>query len=642
MSRRRIVIALCLCLLGGCVSSAQAAPTWLPAQALSSPMSAPFGVEPTVAMGPSGDIAAAWSDEGSIVTSVRKAGSEHAIVEVVPGQAGAPLSPNAAVNAAGEVVVAWFDKTAQRYEIALRKPNKTFSEPIAAGPAGSSNAERPSVAIDAAGDVLVGESSLQSGAYAAVYAWRPAGGVFKEVTVSEAGHETGPPSVALDSAGDAIVAWWEHVSSGASPTIARALLRAAGGSFGTPQSLSHASEYAFNLQAAIGAAGASAVVWQRGTNVPPYRIEASTSPAPTQPLGEPQTISATGGEDEVPAVTVGGNGATVAAWQQLSAPHEEQLAVAPAPGAGFAPALAAGQEGNSGTPALAGDAAGDALLAWGAEAGGADSVHAVTRSAAGVLSADTTLSASGERVDFSLGSTTPGVPVAVAMDSDGDALVGWERFSDNTVLDRIYDATGPTLKLEAPASATVGQPVTFKAIAHDLFSGVAAVSWSFGDGSGTEGTGPTHVYANPGTYTVNATATDGVGNATSVSGQVTITPASCAGVMIGGSCSTICAVPAFACAPGAQSGGCGPIRQPANACRRCVVPHLVGLSETAAKRRLQAADCRLGKVKVAKRYKHARRLVVKTQSPKAGRVFKGTIVLTLKPAPPPRHKHRRR
>ncbi len=77
---------------------------------------------------------------------------------------------------------------------------------------------------------------------------------------------------------------------------------------------------------------------------------------------------------------------------------------------------------------------------------------------------------------------------------------------------------------------------------------------------------------------------------------------------------------------------------------KCVVPRLKGLSGAAAKRRLLGAHCRLGKASVAKRYKHSKRLVVSTQSVKAGsaRAFGTSVSVTLKPAPPPRKKHRRR
>ena len=74
----------------------------------------------------------------------------------------------------------------------------------------------------------------------------------------------------------------------------------------------------------------------------------------------------------------------------------------------------------------------------------------------------------------------------------------------------------------------------------------------------------------------------------------------------------------------------------------CVVPLLRGLSTKAAKRRLQAAGCRLGRASVSRRHRHAKRLVVATQSFKAGTrlALDAKVAITLAPAP--RHSQRRR
>jgi beta-lactam-binding protein with PASTA domain len=73
-----------------------------------------------------------------------------------------------------------------------------------------------------------------------------------------------------------------------------------------------------------------------------------------------------------------------------------------------------------------------------------------------------------------------------------------------------------------------------------------------------------------------------------------------------------------------------------------VVPRLSGLTSVVAKRRLLAAHCALGKMSVARRYKRAKRLVVASQSAKAGTVLAACtqVAVTLKP-PPPRHRKKR-
>jgi hypothetical protein len=207
------------------------------------------------------------------------------------------------------------------------------------------------------------------------------------------------------------------------------------------------------------------------------------------------------------------------------------------------------------------------------------------------------------------------VPFAfVGMDRSGDAVVGWTRNNDNSAQANIFDATPPSVTLSAPAGATTGQPAGFSAASSDLFSDVASIKWSFGDGSAGEGSALTHTYANPGVYTVTATSSDAVGNASSSSAQITVAAAAPA-----------------------------PHVNPPVVTAKCVVPHLTGLSSAAAKRRLLAAHCALGKVSISRRYKHAKRLVVSSQSVKAGKTLTaGThVALTLKPPPPPPPHHKK-
>jgi hypothetical protein len=626
LRRGGVLAAAMLLALTWTASSAQAVPAWLAPQTTSDPTAAPVGIEPAMTMGPGGDIAAAsWTEGGEIVADVRPAGAASFTHEAVSTPADAAALPSVAVNAAGVVAVAWFDATAEQYEVAIRPPGGTFSTPIDAGPTGGATPQASSVAIDDAGDVLVGETREAVGGDVAVYAWIPAGGAFTATTVSEPEGEASRPVVAMNGAGDAIVAWDDK---GSGPRdIARAVTRPAGGPFGSTQSLTDSSEYAFAITAAIGSGGQPAVAWQRGLTKPPYRIEASTSAGPADLLSAPQTISPAGGNAESPAIAVAGNGEVVAAWEQLGATDTEDAASAIA-GSGFGLPAAASAGGSVGDPQVATDGAGDAVIAWGSTAGGLESVAAVTRTAAGVVGPEVTLSAPGEKVDYFF---THGTPAAlVGMDRAGDALVGWEHAADHTAQVRIYDATGPTLTPSIPTSATVGAPVSFSAAAGDLFSAVTSTVWSFGDGATGAGSALAHTYAKPGTYTVTVTATDAVGNVTTASGQITVIPALVA--------CPVSATPVGDCPP---IGGCpGACPLPL----RCIVPHLQGLSRSAAKRRLRAAYCRLAKVSVAKRYRHAKRLVVSSQSVKAGsRIASGaSVAVTLKPARPRRRgKHRR-
>jgi hypothetical protein len=73
-----------------------------------------------------------------------------------------------------------------------------------------------------------------------------------------------------------------------------------------------------------------------------------------------------------------------------------------------------------------------------------------------------------------------------------------------------------------PSGGEVGEPVTFSAGATDVWSGVANVTWSFGDGTSATGDAVTHAFTTPGTFPVSVTAADGAGNVSTRSTTVAI------------------------------------------------------------------------------------------------------------------------
>ena len=340
------------------------------------------------------------------------------------------------------------------------------------------------------------------------------------------------------------------------------------------------------------------------------RIQASTSTSASGALSSPQTLSRRGSSGNYPAVAVSAGGQAVAVWTEAGI---GEIAGGPV-GTSFGPVT--DMVFGVSQMEVAIDEAGDATAVWGRNESG-DRIETATRSAAGAVSPPTIVRTPGDSFDVFLN-----VPSAfIGMDSAGDAVVGWSRSNDGSAQANIFDATPPTLVANVPAGATAGRPVSFSASAGDLFSAVGAPAWSFGDGSTASGSSPTHTYSTPGTYTVTTTVTDAVGNASSVSHQITVAPA-----------------PIVPCAAAGSGGGCGPRRV------ACVVPSLKGLTAAAAKARLLAAHCALGKVSIARRYKHAKRLVVSTQSVRAHTTLAaGTkVAVSLKPPPPPRRKKKHR
>ena len=76
------------------------------------------------------------------------------IVASEPGDA--LYSVGAAINASGEIVIAWQNLTTNKYEASIRPPGGAFSAPIELAAEASHSAFVTPVGIDDAGDVIVG------------------------------------------------------------------------------------------------------------------------------------------------------------------------------------------------------------------------------------------------------------------------------------------------------------------------------------------------------------------------------------------------------------------------------------------------------------------------------------------------------
>lgn len=77
--------------------------------------------------------------------------------------------------------------------------------------------------------------------------------------------------------------------------------------------------------------------------------------------------------------------------------------------------------------------------------------------------------------------------------------------------------SGPTA---SPATAQIGQEISFAVAASDPESDAMSVTWTFGDGTAGSGESVTHAYAAGGTFQATASVSDGQGNVTN--GTVTV------------------------------------------------------------------------------------------------------------------------
>lgn len=179
-------------------------------------------------------------------------------------------------------------------------------------------------------------------------------------TVSGPGFDASHQQVAFDGSGDAVSAW--EATGGPHPVI-QATFRAAGGSFSSPQTLSDPTEDSATPAVAIDPRGDAVVVWTQ-TSGASHLVEASYRPAGGS-FGSPQTLSAPGYTALAPRVALDDNGNAVAVWSLLGGGGYQIQAAAAAAAEPFGAASNLGPVGPvEATPQVAFDHQGDAIAVW--------------------------------------------------------------------------------------------------------------------------------------------------------------------------------------------------------------------------------------------------------------------------------------
>jgi hypothetical protein len=230
------------------------------------------------------------------------------------------------------------------------------------------------------------------------------------ITLSPTGKDALLPQVAVAASGPALVVW--HGSGPPVRILART--RSAAGVFGPIRTLSVGSLDAFNPRVAIDADGDALVVWERH-NLGVPQLQARTF-SRTGALGPLLTISGTNAQDA--RVAVDSDGDALMVWERFDGTvfriQGRALSRTGALGAIQTLSLAGA---DSTDPRVAIDADGDALVVWERDDPSGDRIEGRARSKAGVLGPVLNVAASNRHAR----------DPQVAVDSDGDAYVVWER-----------------------------------------------------------------------------------------------------------------------------------------------------------------------------------------------------------------------
>ncbi|MBU6337017.1 MAG: hypothetical protein KGR19_04275 [Acidobacteria bacterium] len=302
-----------------------------PVQDLSAP--GQDAIAPQVATGANGDSAVVWYRSNGLNDiaqgAIRPAGSSSFGTPQdlsLPGENVSP--PQVAVGPDGTTTVVWgrSDGTDQIIQSATRAAG---SSSFVAAPdlsATGQSASNPQVAVGADGTTTVAwqrDSIIQART-------RPAGsssfGPVQDLSV--AGQNAQLPAVAVGADGATTVVW--RRSNGTNNIIQMATRAAGSSSFGTPEDLSATGQNADSPQVAVGADGATTVVWQRsnGSNT---IIQAATRAAGSSSFGTPQDLSATGQNADSQRVAVGPDGVATVAWRYGASPNRVIQAISSYP-----------------------------------------------------------------------------------------------------------------------------------------------------------------------------------------------------------------------------------------------------------------------------------------------------------------------
>lgn len=461
----------------------------------------------------------------------------------------------AAMNASGTAVVAWKQATttSSDIDVAIHPPAGQFSAPTTLS--ASPTTDDPWVSINANGVAAVTWDDTNTGSCAGLTSgtnWafhasvrQPGGGFGPFETVCDTAHPSGPtiytPRNVVDPQGDVVATWVNQFFDGTNTHVdVEGAYRPAGGSFNarTPQVLADmvnppggAGSYAADI--GVDAQGRATAVWPFYNGTVTVIDTAVRPPGTTSVFspGAPISDQSPGVGSNSPRVAVDpGTNTAVAVWVQ-------------GPGCSVGSAAANCQVEGSARPSGGGFQAPQALSAPGAQAnfgplvainpsGGAVAIWSGPSPDIAGTQVQVTARPPGLNQTFgavtTISNADPSISPALAFDGEGNAIAVWDHDIASPAGALLqyagFDAAPPAIQgVSVPASGFVGQALSFAATGADRWS-LSTVNWSFGDGGSASGGAVSHTYSKPGTYAVKITASDAVGNASSVEKQVTISP----------------------------------------------------------------------------------------------------------------------
>jgi len=299
---------------------------------------------------------------------------------------------------------------------------------------------QPQLVSDGSGDVLAVWRDIDDNGESIRAAFRPRYGAFGDSeTISLPAVAAESPRVAMDQLGNAVAVW--HVSSTGHDSVVQAAVRAAGGVWSLPQSISSSSAQAFGPDVSIEA-GRMTAVWVARVDSRP--VIQSASRTMTSLWTHPVTISGPEGGAYAPRVALDDKGGAVAAWQWWDGTYRRIVAATRSSDGAWSKPDELSAPGHTATaPLVAMDAAGNAVAAWIRSNGIAPAAQTASRPAGGTWSLPANMSHRGRNA----------ATLDLAMNRRGDAVLSWVQAGG---LKTAFRAPGETKWTNIPITASWG------------------------------------------------------------------------------------------------------------------------------------------------------------------------------------------
>jgi hypothetical protein len=432
-------------------------------------------------------------------------------------------APQVALADSGEAVAIWEDfSPSPGIRFSIRPPGGTFGTVGSIGGNLGSLPQNPTLAGNAAGDVMALWMGNGGPTPAVHFARKASGGGF--AAGSKIGGDPGEGSasdldIAIDPAGNAIAVWRNDEAGPGTREVLRWAYAPAGQPFGTTRTLDDPGLNSFSPDVELDAQGRAVLTWL-STSAGNQTVRWSARPAgpDTIPFTAPQAVPGqpgAGGFVTGVQLAVDPAGRAVVTWKAEGSTVGVRYALRPPAGAFGAATAMSGDPGSAdaGRPAVAADGTGRVLAAW-SSTDGSDTRLRYARAAPGA--------------PFGPVQSLPDPPegagnqVAADLAPGGTGIVLWNSAHlnepsphDIPLLGSFLDVTPPVVAA-GPLAGLTFAPLQFSASVSDDFAAAPAVSWSFGDGGEATGTQASHTYTRPGSFQAAVSATDSVGNGTTV------------------------------------------------------------------------------------------------------------------------------